>query len=118
MSDPPESSGNGRKRHVKPEKHWWRGERGRARPTPPTSNLRLGRLAQRRRVEAGLDPLEFFLGSLPYRALEPLVGREQVPPSEEEQGAADGERRVVDDVPVEVGLPRDSRGGDRHQEQH
>src|SRR4051794_39371883 len=43
------------------------------------TTLGLDRIAERRRVEAGLDPLELFLGALPHRALEPLAGREQVP---------------------------------------
>src|SRR3712207_9369812 len=45
--------------------------------------------------------------------LEPSVRGQEPPAAEEQERAADGDRRVVDDVPVEALVPRDAR---RHRD--
>src|SRR5204863_435333 len=57
--------------------------------------------------EAGLGfAVELLVRALADRALEPLARREHVPAAEEEEGRADGQDRVVEEVPVEPLVPR------------
>ena len=56
-----------------------------------------------------LHLLELVLGAHPHGALEPVLGGDEPPAAEEDQRAADRERRVVRDVPVEAVVPGDPR---------
>src|SRR3954465_2838981 len=71
-----------------------------------------------RRLEAGLDLGELLVRALPNRALEPLAGAQHVPASEEQERREDRERRVVEEVPVEVRLERNASlvGGEQENE--
>src|SRR5262249_7931146 len=77
-----------------------------------TRGLRLargrGRRSGPRRLEAGLDLSQFVGRALPDRALEPLPRAEGVPAGEEDERREDRERRVVEEVPVEVRLERNA----------
>src|SRR5205814_4227662 len=97
----------------------WRRGGGAASSRAPAWSLGRRGVRRRLRLRPGpLDALELLLRALADRPLEPVPGRQQIPPAEQHERAADGDRRVVDDVPVEALLPRDARRGDRHQEQH
>jgi hypothetical protein len=53
---------------------------------------------------------------LANRPLEPAVGADQVPASEEQERAADGQQRVVEHVPVETAVQGDSRIREQRKE--
>src|SRR6476661_5314763 len=59
-------------------------------------------------AELPLDPGELLLGALPDRAFEPVAGREDVPPPEQQESADHRQRGVVEQQPVEVRLERNA----------